>query len=109
MLDLLSGPINKCDAVSRRSFLQIGALGGLGISLPMALAQKQAAITKAQNRIRANMRSVNRNSKLFGRYVKKLNDQEDQMEGLLGRLENAQSELDAARAKLSKFIRAVRF
>jgi hypothetical protein len=43
MLDLLSGPIHNCDGVSRRSFLQIGALGGLGISLPMALAQKQAA------------------------------------------------------------------
>jgi uncharacterized protein (DUF1501 family) len=43
MLDLLSGPIYNCDGVSRRSFLQIGALGGLGISLPMALAQKQAA------------------------------------------------------------------
>ena len=42
MLDLLSGPIHNCDGISRRSFLQIGALGGLGISLPMALAQKQA-------------------------------------------------------------------
>lgn len=42
MLDLLSGPIHNGGGTSRRSFLQIGALGGLGISLPMALARKQA-------------------------------------------------------------------
>ncbi|MCH8219376.1 MAG: DUF1501 domain-containing protein [Planctomycetes bacterium] len=42
MLDLFSGSNHNCDGVSRRSILQIGALGGLGISLPMALAQKQA-------------------------------------------------------------------
>jgi uncharacterized protein (DUF1501 family) len=42
MLDLLSGPIHTGDGTSRRSFLKIGALGGLGVSLPMVLAQKQA-------------------------------------------------------------------
>jgi uncharacterized protein (DUF1501 family) len=31
-----------CDGVSRRSFLQIGALAGLGISLPMSLAARKA-------------------------------------------------------------------
>ncbi len=43
MLDLLRGMFANCEGVSRRSFLQIGALGGLGLSLPQALAsQKQA-------------------------------------------------------------------
>jgi hypothetical protein len=43
MLNLSSGSIQNRDKVTRRSILQLGALGGLGISLPMALAQKQAA------------------------------------------------------------------
>jgi len=31
-----------CDGVSRRSFLQVGTLAGLGLSLPLALAAKRA-------------------------------------------------------------------
>ena len=42
MLHMFSDAIHNARGTSRRSFLQIGALGGLGISLPMALAQKQA-------------------------------------------------------------------
>ena len=42
MLDLPTRSIQKQDRISRRNVLQIGALGGLGISLPMALASKQA-------------------------------------------------------------------
>ncbi len=42
MLHMFSDTIHNAHGIARRSFLQIGALGGLGISLPMALAQKQA-------------------------------------------------------------------
>ncbi|HUG92905.1 MAG TPA: DUF1501 domain-containing protein [Planctomycetaceae bacterium] len=42
MLNLLSAADRTCEGLSRRSFLQIGALGGLGISLPAAIAAKQA-------------------------------------------------------------------
>jgi len=43
MLDLLSGSVRNCDGLSRRSFLRIGALSGIGLSLPTWLAARQAA------------------------------------------------------------------
>lgn len=44
MLSLWTGTDRTCEGVSRRSFLQIGALAGLGVSLPGVLArQTQAA------------------------------------------------------------------
>ena len=42
MLSLFSGTARDCEGVHRRSFLQIGALSGLGLSLPMWLAGRQA-------------------------------------------------------------------
>jgi hypothetical protein len=42
MRNLLPGEFRDCESVSRRSFLQIGALGGLGLSLPTLLAVRQA-------------------------------------------------------------------
>jgi len=43
MLSFFTGTTRDCERVSRRSFLQVGSLAGLGVSLPMALAAKQAA------------------------------------------------------------------
>lgn len=43
MLNFSSGSSRSCDGVSRRSFLQVGALAGLGVSLPTLLASRQAA------------------------------------------------------------------
>jgi hypothetical protein len=43
MLNLLPRPTRTCDGISRRSMLQIGTLGGLGLSLPSFFAAKQAA------------------------------------------------------------------
>ncbi|HEV7222358.1 MAG TPA: DUF1501 domain-containing protein [Pirellulales bacterium] len=42
MLSVLSGTTRDCEGIRRRSFLQIGALAGLGISLPDLLARQQA-------------------------------------------------------------------
>jgi hypothetical protein len=42
MLDLLSTTARDCERVSRRSLLQIGALGGLGVTLPGWLAARSA-------------------------------------------------------------------
>ncbi|MCB9941168.1 MAG: DUF1501 domain-containing protein [Planctomycetaceae bacterium] len=39
----------SCDQVSRRSFLQVGALAGLGVSLPIALASKQLAAAQGRH------------------------------------------------------------
>src|SRR5690606_1410134 len=43
MLNLLTSVTRDCEGISRRSLLQVGALGGLGLSLPLALSQKAAA------------------------------------------------------------------
>jgi uncharacterized protein (DUF1501 family) len=43
MLNLSTNWLRDCEGVSRRSFLQVGALAGLGVSLPLALASKRAA------------------------------------------------------------------
>ncbi|HUG69967.1 MAG TPA: DUF1501 domain-containing protein [Pirellulaceae bacterium] len=42
-------PKSDCDQVSRRSFLQVGALAGLGVSLPIALASKQLAAAQGRH------------------------------------------------------------
>lgn len=52
MLTFTLGSFHDCDRTSRRSFLQIGALAGLGISLPLALAARKARA--AQSRDGAN-------------------------------------------------------
>jgi len=40
MLDLLTGMDRTCEGLSRRSFLQVGSLSGLGLSLPALLAAR---------------------------------------------------------------------
>ena len=42
MLNLLSSATRNCEGTSRRSFLQVGTLAGLGLSLPNWLAAKRA-------------------------------------------------------------------
>lgn len=46
MLSFLPNWTRTCDGVSRRDFLKIGALASLGVSLPRALAAKQAQAGK---------------------------------------------------------------
>ena len=36
------GTAHTCDGVSRRDFLQVGALGAIGLTLPQALAAEAA-------------------------------------------------------------------
>src|SRR5262245_14927465 len=43
MLTVTADRSSYCDRVSRRSFLQVGALAGLGVTLPLALAAKKAS------------------------------------------------------------------
>lgn len=49
MLNLLPFVTRDCERVSRRSFLQIGSLAGLGLSLPLALAAKNATASSAKS------------------------------------------------------------
>lgn len=54
MLTLPFGSSRDCDRASRRSFLQVGALAGLGISLPMALARQQLAAKEQRGNSNVN-------------------------------------------------------
>ncbi len=42
MLDLLPGRVRDCQGIRRREFLKLGALAGLGVSLPSWFAARQA-------------------------------------------------------------------
>ncbi len=46
MLNLMLGTTRDCERVSRRSFLQVGALAGLGLSLPTLLSQRRVSGTE---------------------------------------------------------------
>ena len=49
MLHLLSGTTRDCEGISRRSFLQVGTLAGIGLSLPMVLAAKRQALAAGKS------------------------------------------------------------
>ena len=51
MLDVFSGFDRNCEGVSRRSFLQVGALTGLGLSLPTLLAANAKAAPSASSEV----------------------------------------------------------
>ncbi|HWB00069.1 MAG TPA: DUF1501 domain-containing protein [Pirellulales bacterium] len=48
MLNLWPDRQRDCEGMHRRHFLQVGALGGLGIALPALLAQKRAAANQGR-------------------------------------------------------------
>jgi hypothetical protein len=54
MLNLLTSSFQDCERVSRRSALQIGTLGGLGLSLPGFLAAQKAAGSESASRVDRN-------------------------------------------------------
>jgi hypothetical protein len=47
VLNFLPGFDRNCEATTRRSFLQVGSLGALGLSLPTLLAAKRASAGNA--------------------------------------------------------------
>ncbi len=56
------------------------------------LDRETNAISDDQNRIRNNMGRIDRNSQLYGRYVAKLDTQEDRLEAILTEREQAESD-----------------
>jgi hypothetical protein len=56
MLDLSAAMMRTCDGLNRRSLLKVGTLGGLGVTLPMVLANKARANSAASA---ANGRDMN--------------------------------------------------
>lgn len=51
MLNLSNHLLRNCEGVSRRSFLQVGALGALGLSLPTLLAAQKANANSSKEEI----------------------------------------------------------
>lgn len=59
MLRLLPRMDRECEGVSRRNFLQVGALAGLGLSLPQLLAsQARAATSSSPTASKANVNCI---------------------------------------------------
>lgn len=58
MLNLLSRSFASCDRQSRRNFLQIGGLAGLGLSLPGVLASQEAAAKPSRRQPASGAKSV---------------------------------------------------
>ncbi|MFM9996740.1 MAG: hypothetical protein ACKVU4_13185 [Phycisphaerales bacterium] len=72
-----------------------------------AMEQEQQGIAQDQNRIRENMRTIDRNTDLYKRYATKLNEQEDRLEKLNGDLVAARAELVKAREALAAYLRGL--
>lgn len=77
-------------------------------SLERAIAdldRERDEITRDQSRIRDNMGRIAGNSELYGRYMKKLNEQEARLEEILTRRDAASGEVDQAKAALNLYLR----
>ncbi len=66
--------------------------------------QKLDSITSDQNRIRSNMESLDRNSELYGRLLKKLDTQETQIDELGNQNETLTEQRNAKRAELENYL-----
>lgn len=78
--------------------------------LDTAIAAQQTArddIYREQNRIRENMRVLERNSSLYRRYLDDLADQEDELDVVLTAIERFRTERQAAQADLDAAIRSL--
>jgi len=82
------------------------------IDLERQFNEKQeqvAKITAEQNRIRENMKTVDKASQYYNRLLAKLNEQETQIEKLQTESENLRTQLETARKALEDYGAAVNF
>ncbi|MBA3480504.1 MAG: hypothetical protein H0T51_01705 [Pirellulales bacterium] len=68
------------------------------------LEQEIAVIGQEQERIRPNMQTIDRNTDLYGRYVKKFSDQEDRIEKLREELKIVQDEITKSQSSLDEYL-----
>jgi hypothetical protein len=68
------------------------------------LDHETAAIGEEQQRIRPNMEAIDRNTDLYNRYVKKLSDQEDQIEKLRAEAKSLDDKISGAQASLDEYV-----
>src|SRR5262252_1061923 len=58
MLDLFTGRTSDCTGLSRRSFLRVGGLSVLGLTLPGFLRLREAAAAAAPGKDRKNVNCI---------------------------------------------------
>lgn len=68
------------------------------------VGQQLNAITTEQQRIRENLKTVDRNSQFYGRLMSKLDEQETQIETLQSKQASLITQRDAARAELENYL-----
>lgn len=98
---------NALDAKTRAAFAKIAELKRSledQQSLSESLTAKLEALTEEQSRLRANLDAVPRDSDLYRRYLKKLDDQETAIEGLQTRIADADEAAEAAEKKLGDYL-----
>ncbi len=93
------------DAVKKAAELQ-SKINALQSELSR-LKEERDEIARDQSRIRDNMSRIDRNSELYGRYMKKLNEQETRLEQLVGQTGDTEKKLDAATRELNEYLRGL--
>lgn len=68
------------------------------------LDKERAAIDADQGRLRQNMSTIDRNSELYGRYMKKLSEQETRLEKLGEELTSARAESTRLEGELNQYV-----
>jgi hypothetical protein len=68
------------------------------------LEQEIAVIAQEQERIRDNMRSIDRNTDLYNRYVKKFTDQEDQVENYREEIRGLETQITEKQRALDEYL-----
>jgi hypothetical protein len=66
--------------------------------------QDVAAIAQEQERMRKNMQSIDRNTDLYNRYVKKFNEQEDQVERFREEIRTLEQRITAEQQALDEYL-----
>lgn len=66
--------------------------------------QEIATIGQEQQRIRENMKSIDRNTDLYNRYVKKFTDQEDRIETLREEAKNLEQQIVESQQSLNEYL-----
>ena len=68
------------------------------------LEQEIAVIGEEQNRIRPNMQTIDRNTDLYNRYVKKFTEQEDRIETLREEIRTLETQINESQAALTAYL-----
>jgi hypothetical protein len=95
------------DPPMRKAFTTLAALKSEIANRETTLKQLEAERKRwsdDQARLRANLSKVPRNSDIHRRYLARLSSHEKKIESVMGKIDGAQTDLDKAKAALSKFL-----